>query len=345
MQKKEKGRKRRIVTSGFFDSMEFKKYFLWAIVVILLFLSYKIIRPYFIALISAFVLAYLMRPVCVGLERGFGRKISALICVFIVILIILVPIGLVLGGTVQQVNRYFSGGDFDNLMEKISSYPFLGKLGEDLGLISGAGGDISFSPALSLLTSAISYVPGFVISLFIMVFGMYFILAGWDKLSADLKRYIPFKNKDEVTKDIAEITNTIVYGTFFMALIEFVIAAFGFYILGLNFYLLLAVLVFFFAFIPAIGPAIVWIPASIYFFVIGDYYTGGGLIVLGLILSVVVDTVLRAKMLGDKSKINPLVMIIGILGGLSVFGIFGFVIGPLILLYTIEILQEVMTRN
>jgi predicted PurR-regulated permease PerM len=112
-----------------------------------------------------------------------------------------------------------------------------------------------------------------------------------------------------------------------------------------EFLLFAGCLVFFFAFIPAIGPAFVWVPTLVYYLAIGDYFTAGGLIVLGFILSFLIDAVLRAKVLGEKSKINPLLMIVGILGGISVFGVFGFIIGPLVLLYTLEILQAVLTAK
>jgi len=341
----EKLKKRRVVAGDFFREVEFKRYFFWAIVAVLLILSYLVIRSYLVALISAFILAFLVKPVHVRLKKRVGNRISALLSVLLVLIIILVPIALLLGSIAQQMNVYFADGGFADLLEKVSSIPLLSEFGLDLEIFAELGGEISLSPIASFLTSAISHIPGFIVSVFITLFGMYFILVGWDDLAISLKRYIPFKNKNEVTREISEITNTIVYGTFFMALIEFVVAALGFYILGVKFYLLLAVLVFFFAFIPAIGPAFVWVPTAIYYFAVQNYYAAVGALVLGLILSVVIDTILRAKVLGDKSKINPLVMIVGILGGISVFGIFGFIIGPLVLLYTIEILQEVMSRN
>ena len=158
----------------FFQEPEFRKYFFWAVVAILLVLAYKILKPFFVALISAFILAYLTRPVHVRLEKVIGKRLSALIIVVVVTLILILPAGLIIGGIVQQAHSYFTGGSFEELLETISSSPFLGKVVEDLGLFN-AEGSISFSPILSILTSVITYVPSLVLSLFITLFGMYFI--------------------------------------------------------------------------------------------------------------------------------------------------------------------------
>ena len=63
------------------------------------------------------------------------------------------------------------------------------------------------------------------------------------------------------------------------------------------------------------------------------------------ILSYFFDAILRFNIIGKKTKINPLIMLIGILGGIYVFGVFGFVIGPLILVYTLKIVQEFIEKN
>lgn len=334
-------KRKRIISDSLLEP-KFQKAFFWAIIIILIFLSYQIIKPYMIALISAFILAHLTRPVHNRLKKLIGNKLSAVITILIVLIIIIVPISLIFGGVAQQTHEYFSSGEFSSLLEKASQYPILSSIIQDFGLTTNSP---SLSPVTDLLASAVSYIPTLIISLFIVVFGMYYILVEWDKLSLTLKSYIPFKNRKEIAKEISEVTNTIVYGTFLMALIEFSIAAVGFYLIGIKFFLLLALLIFILSFIPSIGPALVWVPALIYYLINQNYYASIGLIIIGVILSFIIDTAFRAKMLGDKSKINPLVMIIGILGGISVFGIFGFIIGPLILLYTIEILQTAMNNH
>jgi len=316
----------------------FNKYFFWGAVGVLVVLSYLILRPYFIALISAFILAYLVRPIHLRLSKKMSVRIAALLTILLVLIVIIVPIAVIIGGITQQAYKFLAQGGLEDVITNVALSPTV--KGVDLDLLNQLS-----SFVISYFTDIVLSVPSFLVSLFIVLFGMYYILVDWEILAADLKKYIPFKEKEGMIRDISKVTNILVYGTFLMALLEFVIAAAGFYILGVKFYLLLAVVVFFFAFIPAIGPAIVWIPLLIYYIVVGEYGTAVGILVIGVILSVVVDAILRVKVLGKRSNINPLVMILGILGGISVFGVFGFIIGPLVLAYTLEIIQEIARRH
>jgi predicted PurR-regulated permease PerM len=331
-------KKKRRVVKRVVDRDGQGRYLFWFILLGLVILSYFVLKPYLIALISAFILAYLIKPLNDRFQKKLSRSMSAALSVIIVSLILILPIGLVAFSIAQQAQNYLASGGLESILRQASSSVFAEKFNIDFSFL---GVD---SPLASLLSSALSYVPTLLISVFITLFGMYYILLSWDDLVKTLKGFIPFKNKNEIGREISEITNIIVYGTLAMALVEFIIGAAGFYVLGVKFYLLLAMLLFFLAFIPALGPALVWVPMFIYYVIIKNYYVAGGVLVIGLVLSLIVDTILRAKILGDRSRINPLVMIVGLLGGITVFGIFGFIIGPLILLYTIEILKEV-SRN
>ena len=101
-------------------------------------------------------------------------------------------------------------------------------------------------------------------------------------------------------------------------------------------------IIFFLAFIPGLGPTIVWAPMAIYYLIVKDYSTMIGVIITGLVLSSFIDTIFRSKILGKRTNLNPFIMLIGILGGIAVFGIFGFIVGPIILIYTIKLLEEAL---
>lgn len=315
-----------------------KKYLYWAIAFILVIISYFIIRPFIIALISAFILAYLIRPVYKRFNTTLNKNISAALCILLVILILLVPAGLVLGEVVRQLNTYARSGYLAGLLAQLDALPILETLKIN-GLVSQAS-----TLVFDVVTTNVYSIPSIIVSVFITLFGMYYILIDWEKSTTNLKKFLPFKNKKEIADEIAKITNILVYGTLFIAILEFFVAAVGFYLLGIKFYILLASLVFFFAFIPAMGPTLVWIPTAIYFFITKDYLRFAGTIVIGAILSGVIDSSFRAKLLGGRAKINPLIMLVGIFGGVITFGIFGFIIGPLILSYTIKILKEVLNN-
>ncbi len=313
------------------------KYSYIAIVVLFLAVSFFIIKPYIIALLSAFILAYLMRPVQLKLSKITSKKISALICTLLILILLLSPL-------VILVNKIISQADnFSNIKTISSSYL------ENINAIFVEKFNLNINSSINKLVSALAkllaeaakQIPAIILSLFITLFGMYYVLIDWDKISSSIKKYLPFENKEGVSKEISQVTNKIIYGTLLLSLIEFAVAALGFYISGIKYFLLLPALIGLLVFVPG-GPALVWVPTLAIEIIQKNYLAAVGVLITGLIISVFIDTLLRIKISGKGTNINPLVFLVGILGGVSVFGIFGFVIGPLVLAYAIKLVKEIV---
>lgn len=318
---------------------EEKKYFVWIMMIALLIVAFLIIRSFITPLISAFVLAYLMLPVFNFLnKKKIPKNFSSLICVLIVILIFLVPLGGILTGIVYQAEQAITPQSLETVKDFINSIPLLDQLEVNWQEILKS----SVNFLINLLSNAAKSIPSAIISTFIVLIGIYYILIDWERISKNLKKTIPFKDKEKISKEISKATNNIIYGTILVSLIGFVISAVGFFLLGIDQYLFYAIIMALFLFIPVIGPSLLWVPLTIYYLINQDFPLAIGVLILGLIVSNIVDNLIRMKVVGKKAKINPLIMFVGILGGISLFGIFGFIIGPLILVYSIKILQEVL---
>ena len=315
-----------------------KKYLFWIIVATLLILSVFIIKQFIIALISAFILAYLIRPIHERFSLKLNKKLSAIICILFILIIIIIPTAILAGAIANQI-KASQDFNFSSIVNKISSLSFLNDANLD------ELKEKSLSVLLSLITSALSYLPHLVLSMLITILGIYYMLINWDSLSDNLESFLPFKDKKRIRNEISNITRSIVYGYLLIALIEFAIAAFGFYIFNVNAFLLLAMLIALFAFIPGIGPGVVWVPTSIYYFITNNYPTAIGVLITGLIISILIETLLLGKIAGKKAKIHPLIFLLGVLGGVPIFGIFGFIIGPLILVYSIKLIEESIAHN
>jgi predicted PurR-regulated permease PerM len=102
----------------------------------------------------------------------------------------------------------------------------------------------------------------------------------------------------------------------------------AFWFLGIQGALLWAVLMAFLSLLPAIGAAVVWLPVAIYFLVTGAIWQGVALIVFGVIVIGLVDNVLRPILVGKDTQMPDYVVLISTLGGMALFGLNGFVIGP-----------------
>ena len=320
------------------DRSTYKKYVLWGVLVILVILSYFIIHPYITALASAFILAYLVRPLCKKLQKKMPNWLAALICTVLVLLILVLPLLLITGKITAQAYNSLQENNINLIINKIASHPYLSNI--DLQPIKEKG----ISIFIQLVSSTLLHLPNIILTIFVTIFGMYYILLYWDSLSKRLRDYLPFKDKDRITKEIAGITNNLVYGTILIGMIEFVVASIGLYFSHVPAFLLISALIFLAAFIPGIGPGAIWVPTAIYYLLKGNYGTMTGVIITGLIISILVDTILRNIILSKQSKINPLVLLVGILGGVTLFGIFGFIIGPLVLSYTLKIIEEIIEK-
>lgn len=321
---------------------ELRNYLFIAVILILVFTSYKIVQSFIIPIISAFVLAYLLKPINNFLSKRINKHLSAFICILIVILFVIGIFSFLVGSLISQASQSLELNELEkNIYSKLSDNKILNSIGLDLESLKERGIELF----ISILSSNIINLPILIIGILITILSTYYLLVNWEYLSSQLKQFLPFKDKEKVSREISDSTNNIIYGYFLIAIIEFVIGVIGFYFSGVSYYILLPVLMAILAFIPGIGPGLIWAPLGIYHIFQGSYITAIGVIITGLIISVVVETLLFGKIIGNKSKIHPLIILIGIFGGVPIFGIFGFIIGPLVLVYTIKLLKETIKEN
>jgi predicted PurR-regulated permease PerM len=128
-------------------------------------------------------------------------------------------------------------------------------------------------------------------------------------------------------------------GTLFIALIQGLLAGVGFWIFGLPQPALWGTLTIITALVPVVGTALIWLPASIYLFSTGVTGMALGLFLWGAILVGSIDNFLRPKLIERYMKVHPFFILISVLGGLSLFGPLGFLLGPLVLSLILALLE------
>lgn len=323
------------------EEKSFGKYILFGIVVLLIFLSYKIVEPYLIVLISSFILAYLSKPVFNFLKVRIGKNLSAGICLIIILIILILPAAVIITTLANQASATVKNTDVMSIIEKVISLPILDKINFDWA----SGVDRVGLFIFSLVGTVASKLPSMILAGLVFLFSFFYILVGWDYLTNQMMRFIPFKDKTRIAKEIDYSTHGIVFGYLLVAILDFVISAVGLYFAGIKFYLLLSFLVAIFVFIPGLGPSLVNVPLLAYFALVGNWYSFVIVLITWVVIALFVETFLTSKILAGRAKINPLVMLIGILGGTALFGIFGFIIGPLILVYTIRLVKELIAKD
>jgi predicted PurR-regulated permease PerM len=148
------------------------------------------------------------------------------------------------------------------------------------------------------------------------------------------------KRRDRLLKRTGERLEAIILGTILVSLVQGIAAALGWWVLGFPAPVFWGFVMTVLAIIPFFGPFMVLIPAGVIWILLGETFAGVALIVWALVLVGLIDDVLRPYVIGRRSKVHAGVILVGILGGIHVFGISGFVLGPLLLGLLAPVLAE-----
>jgi predicted PurR-regulated permease PerM len=127
-----------------------------------------------------------------------------------------------------------------------------------------------------------------------------------------------------------EVTRATVKGNLVVALVQGALGGFILFVLGMPGVLLWAVLMAFASLIPAVGPALIWVPIALYWVATGQYWQAGVLAGFGVLVIGMVDNVLRPILVGRDTKMPDYIVLLSTLGGIALFGINGVVVGPLV---------------
>ena len=316
------------------NSKEVKHYLLIGITLILAYLGYLIIKPYITAILSAAILALIFYPMYKILLKATKRKtLSSILTCLIVVLIIIVPLFFISKVIIEESVTIYRGDTIIQLTEYLDNY-----LGEQSPHITGA----IDSTLQYLSTSASNFIitiPSKILDFLIAIYTLFFLLIYFKEIKGFLTRLIPFRNKTKIVKHITESTYSIIYGLFAVAVIEFIFASITLALLGIKSPIIWGLLIGFLALIPFIGPTIVWIPLAIVYYFRGTLFETIGIIIIGTIVSLT-DTFLRPRIIGKKTETSPVIILIGLLGGLKLFGLIGLIAGPIILTLIIILIEE-----
>ena len=318
-----------------------KKYLFWGILAVIILVSYFLLKDFITAILSAFVLAYLIKPIYDRLSKKIPKKLASFITVLISIIIIVTILAIVITSLTGQLVKVANEDTTSQIVSYFSHTKYSNIITQNINLITEKLGGY----LLNLVSSTAWYIPGLVLNIFIVFFTTFYLLIEWESLREKIIKIIPFENKKLIVEKIEKTAREILLATLIVAVLEAIIAMIGFWILGIKLYLILGLIIGILALIPALGPALIWIPMAIIFFIGGKYILFTGIIILGLILSLGVDYLLRIRILGRKTKMHPVILLFGLLGGIKLFGIMGFVIGPLILSILITIIENIPTKT
>lgn len=308
-----------------------------------------VLYPFYGAVLWAIIIAVIFAPVNRALQVSLGgrQNLAALLTVLLVIAIVLLPLAIVATSLVQEATSLFGkiqsgeynlGSYVQRVFDALPAWMFGWLERFNLTSLSGLrdtlsnglmkSGEVLAPQALSIGMNTFE----FMISLGIMLYLLFFLMRDGRRLAEIIKEAVPLRadQKSALFARFADVVRATVKGGILVAMAQGALGGFAFWFLGVHAALLWAVLMAFLSLLPAIGAGLVWVPVAIYFLASGAIWQGLGLIAYGVLVIGLVDNLLRPFLIGKDTKLPDYVVLISTLGGIEVFGLNGFVLGPLI---------------
>lgn len=346
----------------------YRKGFVIVVAVLLALALYWMLVPFWGALAWGICLAFLLAPVHDGLTRklkGHAGLSAGIITVLVPVLLAgpLVSLGVAFANQVadlvarlqQQPLRFDA-----SLLAQLERYPFIGSLAEWLRqnltatteqlqgwLVSGAQMLLRSLAATS--GSFVLSALGTIIHFFMMLFLLFFLLRDGRQLLDRAVRLVPMEppRRGELLKLVGNTTRAVVYGTGLTALAQGALVGIGFAIAGLPSAVVFGVLAAFLALLPVGGAALVWAPAVAYLVVTSQWGWAIFMLIWGAGVSVS-DNLLRPYLISSQAPVSIVAVFVGVIGGISAFGMIGVIIGPVLLTVIaalLRFLDETLSRQ
>jgi predicted PurR-regulated permease PerM len=181
-----------------------------------------------------------------------------------------------------------------------------------------------------------------VLGIIVGLMTMYYVLVEWPRLPVRLERVLPLdpRHTRALVIEFRDVGRSALIGTIATALVQGLFGGVGYWISGIPHPVTWGLLTALASLIPAVGTALIWVPIGLYLLFTG--HTGAGVLELTwgtLVVVGVCDYVIRPRLVGSKGKGHPLLMLVGLLGGIEVFGLTGLIVGPVLMSLFVAILR------
>jgi len=315
-----------------------------ALLVFVVYQIFQIFSPFFQPIFWSAILSFGFYPLYKRLRTALNNRetLSAFIMTALILLLVIPPLVFIIANLAAQavelyqfVTDYIREGNVERLIDQIRALPLTQKIKTNLFqweplkenaqtiLLNTSKSITNFSVAqVGTLTKNIFYV---VFSVLIISFTTFVFLKDGDKVYEFIYNIAPLEeeNKKAIFGQINETFAAVIRGQLLTSLTQAFIAGTVFWSLGLPLPIFFAIATFITALIPLIGAAGVWLPFTIYLFVIHSYTKAIILLVVGAGVISLVDNLMKPALIGEKTKLPYFLLFFGILGGIKLYGIVG----------------------
>lgn len=331
---------------------KFTHFFLLLILVTTAVVFFKMIKAFVVPIILAAVFAGLFFPFYSWLlKKAGGRKsLSAFVCCAALSLGLLLPAYAVANLVAREAIRLYqsaeskSNGRFEeNLRAKLEGHPLIQKL--DLEKMLPRTFERLAKQAAELLSNVINVASRetfeLISTLFITFFTMFYFFRDGPLLLSKLKYFSPLADdyEDALIRHFLSVSRATIKGTLLVSLIKGTLGGLTFWAFGIEGAVLWGVVMVFLSVLPIVGPWLVMYPAALILLLNGEVWQGIALFIIATFVIGLIDNVLEPIVIGRDSGMHELLVFFSMLGGIGLFGVMGFVVGPVIAALFVTLLE------
>lgn len=305
--------------------------------------------PFLEPLLLGALLAGLFHPLYRFITRLVGgrQSLGAVLTLLVLFVLVLVPVTAFLGIVVQQalsvsdeaipwLRQHLGTATTFNLHDwLVQRFPALAdyipsqeQLLQHVGTAAKSAGAF----LVTVLSRMTATTAAFILNLFVMLYAMFFFFKDGKKILERIFYYLPLNDEDE-TRMLARftsITRATIKGTVVIGIIQGTLAGLAFWMAGIQGAAFWGTIMTILSIVPGIGAALVWVPAVVILFINGQYLAATLLLAWCAAVVGTIDNFLRPALVGRDAKMPDLLILIGTLGGLFLFGPIGFIVGPIV---------------
>ncbi len=349
------------------------RYFLIALLIILAVIFFTMVQYFILPIVLAAVFAGLFYPLYKKLLKPFrgNRSVASLVTCFILILLLLIPTYVIADLVANEAIKLYQTAE-DGIRDIIrdieegesqlknffTSLPLIQRFNIDAIDWQGAIEEIVKTSA-SLLASVINKASRetfmFFANIFITFFSMFYFFRDGEMIVKRLKYLSPLDEQyeDEIIRKFISVSRATIKGNLVLAIIKGTMGGITFWIFGVTSPILWGVIMIILSIIPLVGAWLIMYPVGIIMILTGDVWQGIAIILIAAIPIGNIDNILFPKLVGHDTGMHELIIFISMLGGLSIFGIMGLVVGPIIAamfitildVYSIEFRQDLENKS
>lgn len=331
------------------------KPFLLILLALVLVACYFVFRPFLTEIFIAAILASIFYTPYLKLSKflkGKHNLAALLMCLLLVVVIIIPTVRIIIYGGQQSVEAYSQTVKFFNshsvngvlqtsaLPDKLFGVIDVSRF-YDNESFKNIFLDVLKRSSNWLISGATSLLKGttsFIISLFMIIITMFFFFVDGKKMLERLMYLSPLPNAydREIFQKFRSVSYVTILSTFVTAGAQGIVGAIGFAIVGFPAFLA-GILVALLSLLPYLGSMIFYVPVGLYYLLVGQIWQGIFILLWGALVIGNIDNLIRAYMIKGKAQVNPIFVIFSILGGISLFGFWGVILGPLIIAIAVTI--------